>query len=167
MLRAAGCQPDAGRNGGLGRPHTTVTTHLHGDPEYGLRAGPFFLLGHRRGASPRHMARPSFRQFIPCAVRVEVNCLHWALVFGSVRSCFVPVLAKERQHALFNAHQNHRTKHGTGRLLGSIGLLPHRRTRHPCVDRRSQPCTDTPSSSGNPTRNGFVIVRYKMQLFDF
>jgi hypothetical protein len=113
------------------------------------------------------MARPSFRQFTPYAVRVEVNSIHWALVFGAERSCFVPVLAKERQHALFNAHQNHRTKPGTGHLLGSIGLLPHRRTRYACVDCRSQSCTDTCHTPGNPTRNRFVIAQYKMQLLDF
>jgi hypothetical protein len=113
------------------------------------------------------MARPSFRKFMPCAVRVEVNSIHWALVLGAVRPCFVPVLAKERQHALFNAHQNHRTKPGTGRLLGIIGLLPHRRTRHTCVDRWSQSCTDTAHAPGNPTRNRFVIAQYKMQLLDF
>ncbi len=104
---------------------------------------------------------------MPCAVRVEVNSIHWALVLGAVRPCFVPVLAKERQHALFNAHQNHRTKPGTGRLLGIIGLLPHRRTRHTCVDRWSQSCTDTAHAPGNPTRNRFVIAQYKMQLLDF
>jgi hypothetical protein len=115
------------------------------------------------GTWPAH----PLRKVMPCAVRVEVNCLHWALVLGAVRSCFVPVLAKERQHALFNAHQNHRTKHGTGRLLGVIGLLPHRRTRYTCVDRWSQSRTDTRSSSGNPTRNRIVIIKYKMQFFDF
>lgn len=104
---------------------------------------------------------------MPCAVRVEVNGIHWALVFGSVRSCFVPVLAKERQHALFNAHQNHRTKPGTGHLLGIIGLLPHRRTRYPSDDRWPQSRTDTAHTPGNPTRNRIVITKYKMQFVDF
>ena len=138
-----------------------------GDPEQGLRAGPFLLWGTRAVLLPGTWPAHPFRKFMPCAVRVEVNCIHWALVLGAVRSRFVPVLAKERQHAHFNAHQNHRTKHGTGHLLGFIGLLPHRRTRYTGVDRRSQSCTDTRSSSGNPPRNRIVITKYKMHLFDF
>ena len=112
---------------------------------------------------------PAHRSDSSCRVQFgsKLNSIHLALVFGAVRSCFVPVFAKERQHALFNAHQNHRTKIGIGHLLGSIGLLPHRRTRHPCVDRWSQSRTDTRHTPGNPSRNGALMVIYKMQFVDF
>ena len=124
----------------------------------GPRAGPLLLEGTRAVPLPGTWPAHPLRKFTPCAARVEVISIHLAMVLDTVRSCFVPVLAKERQHALFNAHPNHRTKPGIGSLLGTIGLLPHRRTRYPRDDRWPQSCTDTAHTSGSLSRSRLLII---------